>query len=147
MRTSFLFILLLIGSHVFAQKSKTNIQGGYAVKGYDVVSYFSGSPKEGSSKHVTTYKEAKYKFSSAENLQKFKANPTKYLPEYGGYCAYAVAIGKKVSINPKTFELKNGKLYLFYNSFGTNTLEKWNNEGPETLRKKADTEWTKIKND
>jgi YHS domain-containing protein len=144
MRISLLLSFLFIGLQVMAQKSNINIQSGYAIKGYDAVSYFSGSPKEGSSKHVTVHHGAKFKFASAENMQKFKANPSKYVPAYGGYCAYAMANGKKVSINPKTYELKNGKLYLFYNSLGTNTLEKWKKESPEALRKKADIQWKNI---
>lgn len=54
--------------------------------------------------------------------------------------------GKKVSINPKTFEIRDGKLYLFFNSWGTNTLELWQKEGPEKLQQKADENWKKIKN-
>jgi len=69
-----------------------------------------------------------------------------YVPQYGGYCAYAIAKnGKKVSINPKTFEIRDDKLYLFYNSWGTNTLDMWVKQGPEALQKKADSTWEKIK--
>ena len=71
----------------------------------------------------------------------------KYTPQYGGYCAYAIAIkSKKVSINPESFEVKDGKLYLFYNAWGTNTLELWKKENKmKGLQIKADKNWEAIK--
>jgi hypothetical protein len=91
------------------------------------------------------YKNVHYKFSAEENLIEFIANPEKYIPEYGGYCAYAIATkGKKVSVNPKSFEIIDNKLYLFYNSWGIDTLEKWNNEHPNKLIAKANNNWNKI---
>ncbi|WP_317166928.1 YHS domain-containing (seleno)protein [Winogradskyella schleiferi] len=66
----------------------------------------------------------KYTFISQENLNTFLAKLKAYMPQYGGYCAYTVAIdSKKVSIDPETFEIRDGKLYLFYNSWGNNTLK------------------------
>ena len=68
------------------------------------------------------------------------------MPQYGGYCAYAIAKdGKKVGVNPKTFEIRDGKLYLFYNSWGVNTLKKWQEDAIE-FQKKADKNWVDIKN-
>ena len=68
------------------------------------------------------------------------------MPQYGGWCAYAMADkGEKVSINPKTFEIRDGKLYLFYNSWGTNTLDLWKKENVKGLQKKADQNWELIK--
>ena len=120
---------------------------GYIAEGYDVVAYFSEKAVKGDSKFKTVYDGVNYKFSSQENLDIFLKNPVKYVPKYGGYCAYAVAKdGKKVSINPKTFEIRNGELLLFYNSFGINTLEKWKKEGGEDLYKNAELKWSKIKN-
>ena len=75
----------------------------------------------------------------------FQKNPKKYIPQYGGYCAYAIGkSSEKVSINPKTFEIRNDKLYLFYNSWGTNTLKPWKQETPEKLKNQADINWIKI---
>ena len=66
--------------------------------------------------------------------------------QYGGYCAYAIAVdSKKVSINPKTFEIRDGKLYLFYNAWGTNTLKLWQKENVKGLQEKADKYWEALK--
>ena len=68
------------------------------------------------------------------------------MPKYGGYCAYAIGVkGIKVDIDPKTFEIIDGELYLFYNSWGNNTLETWLNGPTEDLKAKADKNWEKLK--
>ena len=93
------------------------------------------------------YDGVQFYFSSQENLNTFKANPTKYVPQYGGFCAYAMgAKGSKVPVNPETFEIRDGKLYLFYNKGNTNTLTLWTKEGAKELKDKADKNWTKITN-
>ena len=141
------FILLVtIGFFLNAQTIDYNTDGGYIAEGYDVVAYFNNNAVKGNKKFTSTHDAIKYKFSSQENLDVFNANPKKYIPQYGGYCAYAIATkGKKVSINPKTFEIRDGKLYLFYNSWGTNTLKLWDKESPTDLVKKANTNWERIK--
>lgn len=128
-----------------AQLTNYNLDKGFAVKGYDAVSYFKGEPKKGMSEFQYEYDGVRFKFSSNENLETFKNNPEQYIPQYGGYCAYALGVNKgKVDINPETFEIRDGKLYLFYNKFLTNTYDSWVEEGPEKLRKQADKNWEKI---
>ncbi len=62
----------------------------------------------------------------------FKANSKKYTSQYGGYCVYASEVkGRKVDINPKNFEIRDRKLYLFYNALGTNTFDLWKKEGAD----------------
>lgn len=142
-----IFILLVVlgASSLFAQQTTNTNKKGFAADGYDVVAYFEDKATEGEKAFVTEIEGVKYKFSSAENLKKFKANPKKYQPQYGGWCAYAIgAKNEKVDINPKTFEIRDGKLYLFYNSWGINTLKLWNEEGAEVLKKKADENWRKL---
>lgn len=145
-RFAYLLILVFPFSTCFSQQIDYNSEGGYAVDGYDVVAYFNKKPKEGKAEFQYTLDGVKYKFSSEENLKKFKANPDMYIPQYGGWCAYAMGTsGDKVTVNPKTFEVRNGKLYLFYNAFFNNTLDSWIKEGPEKLKPVADTNWDKVK--
>ena len=130
---------------VQAQSVDYNTKKGYVAEGYDVVAYFNNDAIKGDKKYTTTYDGVKYKFASEENLNTFKNNPDAYVPQYGGYCAYAIAVkSKKVGINPETFEIRDGKLYLFYNSWGTNTLELWKKENVKGLQEKADKNWKAI---
>ena len=128
-----------------SQSIDYNIQKGYVAEGYDVVSYFENEAVEGKKEFKTTYDNATYKFSSEDNLNTFLNNPKKYIPQYGGYCAYAIAEkSKKVKIDPETFEIRDGKLYLFYNSWGTNTLKLWLENNVKGLQEKADKNWEAI---
>ena len=141
-----IIVLSLLTISVNAQSIDYNSKKGYAAEGYDVVAYFAQEAKEGLKQFSTEYDGVKYKFSSKENLETFKSEPEKFTPQYGGYCAYAIAVkSKKVSIDPETFEIRDGKLYLFYNSWGTNTLELWKKENVKGLQKKADYNWELIK--
>lgn len=137
------FILLLIIGVVVAQ-TKYNTKGKVALKGYDPVSYVKyKKAQKGEKKWSIIHEGATFYFASENNLKLFKANPSYYLPQYGGWCAYAMGLdGTKVDINPKTFKVIDGKLYLFYNKFGTNTLELWN-EDEVNLKEKADVNWQK----
>ena len=145
MKTKFLFpILLFLGSLVFAQNGNINQENGIANSGYDVVSYFSGKAVQGSSKFVIKHQGASYYFQNSGNKAKFQQDPDKYLPQYGGCCAYAMGdYGEKVSVNPKTYKITNGKLYLFYNRLLNNTLTSWNKD-EKNLKIKADKNWKKI---
>ncbi|WP_285649101.1 YHS domain-containing (seleno)protein [Allomuricauda sp. NBRC 101325] len=142
-----MILILVFGVMGHAQSIDYNTKKGFAANGYDVVAYFDGKALEGKMDLTAVYDEVNYKFSSVDNLKKFKRNPESYLPQYGGYCAYAVAVnGKKVNINPETFEIRDGKLYLFYNQGKNNTLQFWLNESPNNLKDQADKNWEKIKN-
>ena len=116
------------------------------MSGYDPVSYFDGKPKRGKSDLQFHFEGLKYNFISSSNLEKFKRSPNSFVPQYGGWCAYAMGNdGTKVKIDPETYKIINGKLYLFYNFYFTNTLDDWNEDEP-TLMKKADEYWIKILN-
>ena len=145
MKKYFFFLFLLISSNLFSQNTEYNLKNGYVAEGYDVVSYFQQQVKKGNKQFTADFDGVKFQFSSQENRTLFNLNPQKYIPQYGGFCAYGIGKnGEKVSINPKTFEIREGKLYLFYNSWGTNTLEMWQKEDPESLQQKADENWKKI---
>jgi YHS domain-containing protein len=141
---NFITILLLsISTSFFAQNYNT--KQGFVAEGYDVVSYFNNKAEKGNREFTTEFDGVKFKFSSKENLEIFKKSPKKYIPQYGGYCAYALGVkAGKVDVNPKTFEIRDGKLYLFYDSWGTNTFELWKKEGVEKLQKQANKNWLKI---
>ncbi len=137
-------LMLFFSTQLLAQEP-ANLKKGFAAEGYDVVAYFGNEAKEGDKTYSAKHKGFKYKFFSAKNLETFKQNPNFYIPQYGGYCAYAIGVnGEKIGVNPKTFQIIDNKLYLFYNSWGVNTLEKWNEEGAEALKEKADVHWKSI---
>lgn len=139
--------ILILGIYSsFAQQIDYNTKKGFVVNGYDVVAYFNNEAIEGNKMYIAEFDGTKFKFSSQKNLAIFKASPNKFVPQYGGYCAYAIAVkGEKIGINPKTFEIRDGKLYLFYNAWGTNTLELWLKEGVKGLQIKADKNWEDLK--
>ena len=142
----FIILFTISISSLSAQTIDYNLKKGFVANGYDVVSYFNNEAIEGNKKFTTSIDGAKYKFSSEENLKIFNTNPEKYTPQYGGYCAYAIAKkNNKVSIDPETFQIKDGKLYLFYNAWGTNTLDLWKEENETVLKEKADKNWEHIK--
>ena len=144
MKTFITILLIAVSSTFFGQEY--NLKQGYLAEGYDVVSYFSNRAEKGDKEFTTTNNAVKFKFSSKKNLDTFKSAPNKYIPAYGGYCAYALGTkGERVAINPETFEIRDGKLYLFYNSWGINTFKMWQEEGAAQLKAKADKNWIKIK--
>ncbi|WP_296316218.1 YHS domain-containing (seleno)protein [Winogradskyella sp. UBA3174] len=144
----YIIIFFISITYGFAQNLDYNTKKGFAAEGYDVVAYFNNEALEGSKKFTTKFDRINYKFNSQKNLDAFEKNPKAFIPQYGGYCAYAVAkSSKKVSINPETFEIRDGKLYLFYNSWGNNTLEKWKKENVKGLQEKGDLNWEAVKFD
>ncbi|WP_434020732.1 YHS domain-containing (seleno)protein, partial [Lutimonas sp.] len=93
------WVFLLFSTAVVAQKNHVNVQNNYGAAGYDVVSYFDAKAVKGSKNFSLKHNEVLYKFSSATNLAKFKADPDKFLPQYGGWCAYAMATkGEKIKV-------------------------------------------------
>jgi len=118
---------------------------GLAIQGYDPVAYFvqhKGVP--GKKDISTSYGGVTYRFATIQDKDAFMAAPEKYEPQYGGWCAYAMgAKGEKVSVDPETFKILDGKLYLFYNSFFNNTLKDWN-KNEAHLKINADNSWKKF---
>ncbi|MFT5847080.1 YHS domain-containing (seleno)protein [Psychroserpens sp.] len=143
MRTKLALVIIFFGMLIASsQTTDYNTKKGYIAKGYDVVAYFDNQAIEGKKEFTTMHYGINYKFSSEKNLKTFIASPEHYIPQYGGYCAYAIAINsEKVDINPKTFEIRDRKLYLFYNSWGNNTLNTWKKNNVKGLQIKADKNW------
>lgn len=151
MKHFFLIFLVGIGIQLFSQNTTSertqhfNLENNLAIEGYDPVAYFTkGKAIKGSSSITVKHLGVKYYFSTSENKKLFEANPSKYEPQYGGWCAFAMGdYGKKVEIDPKTFKIIEGKLYLFYNAYFNNTLTSWNKD-EENLKRNADNNWKKI---
>jgi YHS domain-containing protein len=123
-----------------------NLDEGLALDGYDPVSYFSGKAIEGKKQIAVLHKGIKYYFATPANKSAFIADPDKYEPAYGGWCAFAMGeSGEKVKVDPETFKIINGKVYLFYNFWGNNTLEDWNDDEAQ-LKSSADKQWKKYVN-
>ena len=122
-----------------AQDFTTSTPG---VSGYDPVAYFTeGKPMRGSGYHVTTHAGVTYAFTSKKHLKMFKANPQKYVPAYGGYCAYGVAVGKKFVADPEVWKIVDGKLYL---NLDRSIQRTWEKDVPGNI-KKAERNWPEIK--
>lgn len=115
-----------------------------ALQGYDAVSYFEGKPVSGKTELKWNYNGIVYQFATRTNLEKFKSSPEKYEPAYGGWCAFAMGEkGEKVKIDPETYKILDGRLYLFYNFWGNNTLSDWN-KNEKKLKAAGDRNWMKI---
>jgi len=146
-KTALLFISLvsasIISASAFADdKVYTGLFSNDAIKGYDTVAYFTqGEPVKGSDEFSTSYKGANWLFSSQENLDLFLANPTKYEPQYGGFCAYAVAQGSTASIKPELFTIHEGRLFLNYSN---SINDKWLANKKDFIEK-ADANWPAIR--
>ncbi|MGF1498249.1 MAG: YHS domain-containing (seleno)protein [Elainellaceae cyanobacterium] len=125
------------------QNLKNLNDAGVAIDGYDPVSYFEGDrPTPGNPDLSSTVDGATYYFASAENKAKFDADPAAYIPQYGGFCAVAVSEGKTFPVDPETYKVTDGKLYLFYNGELGNTKPQWE-EDEATRRANADDHWVK----
>jgi len=142
-----LSLVLVCTAHLFAQVDPVD-GNKLAIAGYDPVTYFNATgPQKGSPANAYVYGDVVYYFISAENKDLFEANPSQYLPQYDGYCALGISYGTKISIDPETYKVTNGKLYLFYNgksgSRKVNSLDTWNKD-EDRLLKKANELWPKV---
>lgn len=142
------FVLLIFSNKQAMAQDETTLRNKHfyiddkvALQGYDAVSYFDNKPQEGNKKFSYMYLGVSYLFVNQANMEKFKQNPSKYEPAYGGWCAYAIGKNaEKVEPNTKTFKIKDGRLLLFYNAFFNNTLDSWNKD-ESALYKKSDANW------
>jgi YHS domain-containing protein len=141
-------------SQAVAATSNLN-KAGLALEGYDPVSYFrpdaaKQGPIKGNPKFQAKQDDAIYYFSSELNQQEFLKNPSKYVPAFGGWCAYAVAEKKtKFEVDTKSFLIQDGRLLLFYKGFLADTRDKWQNTKTKPATnylKDADAHWPEVKN-
>lgn len=140
-----LFLVVSINAQSALRVKHFNINDGIAIQGYDPVAYFKQNKAVKGQKQFSAVAEGiTYYFSTASNRELFVKSPKSYEPQYGGWCAYAMgASGEKVEVDPETFKLLDGKLFLFYHTWVNNTLKKWNQD-EKNLHQKADKNWMVI---
>ncbi|HMH24024.1 MAG TPA: YHS domain-containing (seleno)protein [Puia sp.] len=135
-------IVMVLLSQAHAQKAEVYSPGGKAIKGYDPVAFFTDSkPVMGADSLSYSWKGATWLFADRSNLQRFKANPEKYAPQYGGYCAYGTSQGHKAPTEVSTWTILNDKLYFNYNE---KVKGMWVKDQPGYIQK-ADKQWPEIK--
>jgi YHS domain-containing protein len=143
MKAFFLTLLLLIAVPAMAQTKKlVNVdKNGIAVKGYDPVAFFTqNKPVKGKPDFASDYNGAKYLFASAEDKATFDANPSKYEPQFGGFCAYGVSQGHTAPIKIDTFQIVDGRLLFNYDL----DVKKEFQKDTQGNLKKADQNWPGI---
>ncbi len=139
------FLIANANAQAVLRTKDFNLEKGLAIQGYDPVAYFTQSKAvKGNKQFAASAEGVTYYFSTAANKELFVKDYKKYEPQYGGWCAYAMgATNDKVEIDPETFKIVGGKLYLFYHSWVNNTLNKWNKD-EASLKSKADINWANI---
>ena len=131
--------MALSSTQAFARKVFSS--SGIAIRGYDPVAYFKVSkPVKGKSNLKTKWNGSTWQFSSQSNLDAFKANPAKYAPAYGGYCAWAMSQGRVATTVPQAWDIKGGKLYLNYS---LDIRRKWRTNIPKHI-KLANAKWPRV---
>ncbi len=145
--TKFTTTLMVILCALAASAQEFNTDDSkIALNGYSPVSYLDLKlAQRGSKEFMSEINGVKYFFTSAEQKRAFDANPKKYQPQYGGWCATGVAIGAKFRVDPNKFLVKDGKYYLFLNSIEVDALQVWNEKGHNGMLKSANENWKKLK--
>ena len=129
--------LMVLVSQTFAGEPNLTFRG-IAIQGYDPVAYFTENKAVPGNPDITaSHDGATYQFASTGHKAAFEADPGKYAPQYGGYCAYGAAQGYNASIEPEQFTIADGKLYLNYNS---GVRQRWNQDQASYITK-ADAYW------
>lgn len=137
--------LTLAAAPAYAEQAPvyTGLLSRVAVGGYDPVAYFTdGRAVRGMEQYRITHQGYEYRFASAAHLAAFRADPARYLPQYGGYCAWAVSQGYTAPGNPNTWRVVDGRLYLNYN---TEIQQRWEQDIPGHIRD-ANTNWPRVLN-
>ena len=133
-------MVLAAAAHAEPRSSVFSTREG-AIRGYDPVAYFEqGTAVKGKKKHSWTWQSARWSFASEANLGRFRADPDRYAPQYGGYCAYAMSKGSYASTDPHAWTIHNGKLYL---NFSKQVRAAWGVDIDENITR-ADEYWKRL---
>jgi len=136
-------VMLVAFSYLAFAQGKVFEKDGVAINGYDPVAYFTdGKPVKGESQFQLKWNNATWQFASKKNLEKFKSQPEKYSPQFGGFCSFGVSKGYKVKSEPDACTIVNNKLYLNYN---LQVKDDWSKDR-DNLISVAEKKWTDIKN-
>lgn len=140
-------IIMALNTNAIAQDKKANNidDSKIALQGYSPVSYLDLSiAQKGLKEHKTTYNGLAYYFTNNDQKKSFEANPKKYLPQYGGYCAFGISVGAKFRVDPNKFVVKEGKYYLFLYDLEVDAQQLWLAGNHKELVSKADNNWEKL---
>jgi YHS domain-containing protein len=136
-------LIALVSVSAAAAQAVNLDRSGLALSGYDAVAYQTEDvARKGSPEFTATYEGGTYRFATAANRDAFLARPDKFVAAYGGYCAYGVSQGHKVSVDPEAFRLVDGKLYLNYSK---SVQQQWLKDVPGFIAK-ANTNWPGLQN-
>lgn len=148
-KTTLVTVSLLLSTSLLAQDKMANNldNSNIALQGYSPVSYLDlGLAQIGNKTFKSEYKKVWYYFTSESQKLSFDKNPSKYLPQYGGYCAFGAYAGAKFRVNPNKFIVKEGKYYLFLSNVELDAKQLWMAEKNHSkLKNTADKNWTKLK--
>jgi YHS domain-containing protein len=146
-----LSIISIIGSGIASGESKAYLHSynvpssGLAIDGYSPVSYFSKSKAvKGRKEFSAEYNGLTYHLASSREKDEFLTDPAKYVPAYGGWCAFGMAVEDKFPIDPKVFKIVDGRLFLFLKNPAVDALKLWDNGKEAELVKKAEAHWKKV---
>lgn len=143
MKLKFLFChaFFLVSALAIGQKTVIYQNEDGAIKGYDPVAYFNANKALKGDKNISyEWMNATWYFTSEENLELFKRSPEKFIPQYGGYCSYAVAKGYTAKVDPTSWKVIDGKLYLSYNQ---SIMKNWENYQDKYIEE-ANDNWPEI---
>ena len=147
-QTTLLGLALVMSTLTFAQDNKANNidNSNIALQGYSPVSYLDlGLAQRGHKNFKSEYNKVNYYFTSAAQKTAFDKNPTKYEPQFGGFCAFGIYAGAKFRVDPNKFIVEDGKYYLYLNNVELDAKQLWLAENNHNeLTKVADKNWEKL---
>lgn len=122
-----------------------NLPGhGVAIEGFSPVSYFAGRAERGSALFAVEHDDVTYHLTDAEQVAAFRSDPSKYVPAFGGWCAFGMAVSDKFPVDPANFQIVGGRLFLFLRNSGVDARELWNDGNEAELLEKARRHWKKV---
>lgn len=137
---------LVAGGESRAYLHSNNLpSSGLALEGYCPVAYFAvNKPVRGKAEFTSTFEDVTYRFVSADAKKAFDADPEKYVPAFGGWCAFGMAVSDKFPVDPTNFKIVNGKLLVFLQNRNVDARKLWNDGNERELMSKAAAHWNKV---